>query len=173
MNTMRKTNNQAEHTALRLKTAINNIVKETSDGNRDEISERVANFITDSKVSIDTLPDEIAESAQEARLLIDDLTTKIIDDSAVNPQIKKILQENLGQYLRRSYRLFEDKNFQPSAEAREKAINYFVRQIGKEKAYVNATPETIKNAAEARLNTEMARAQREYNPTATGESSYF
>lgn len=169
MNAMRKTNNQAEHTSLRLKTAINNIAKQLDDGNRDEISERVANFITDSKVSIDTLPDEIAESAQEARFLIDDLTTKIIDDSAINPEIKKTLQDNLGQYLRRSYRLFEDKNFQPSAEAREKAINYFVKQIEREKAYANATPETIKNAAEARLNTEMARAQREYSPTATGE----
>ena len=51
---------------------------------------------------------ETAEIVLDARDLIDGLSSRIVNSSIPDGTLKEVIVENAGQYLRRSYRMFED-----------------------------------------------------------------
>jgi len=129
----------------------------------DKISDEKKISLISKKYNLDK---NVAADALEARLIIDDLTSKIMNDSAIDPIIKRKLQANLGLYLRRSYKLFEDESYKAASPAREKALRFLRNKIKRtEKQYAKATDDQIANAAESRLDTLLAEAQREFKPT--------
>ena len=65
---------------------------------------------------------DVAFEVAEARALIDDLSETILDTGLAKGELKKVLTDNLGAYVRRSYRLFEDPKWQPSQEVIDDAI---------------------------------------------------
>jgi len=222
MNAMRKTNNQGEHTSLRLKNSIDSIVKNTGD---DEMAKRAMAFLTDSrtivvrdkksfsknflkegkragkskafmermgerqqratrlkellmsdtishekKISLITkkynLSKEVAENALEARLLIDNLSKQIIQSPSVKKELKRKLTANLGFYMNRAYKLFEDGNYTPEAVVREKAKKHLIRKYKKEKQYAKFTQQELENTADSYLSSFLARTKGEYKTTA-------
>tara|TARA_R110000824_G_scaffold117409_1_gene269349 strand:+ start:7665 stop:15707 length:8043 start_codon:yes stop_codon:yes gene_type:complete len=74
------------------------------------------------------LPASVAAHTLEARDLIDslskDLTTVRMADN-----LREIIQDNAGSYVRRSYRLFEDPNYVPSDDVRKTAVDYIANSM--------------------------------------------
>jgi len=70
------------------------------------------------------LPEEIGNSVRLARQQIDDLSMQILDSKLINPEIKRIIQDNVGLYLTRSYRYFTNANWSPSVEVQENFIKW-------------------------------------------------
>ena len=66
------------------------------------------------------LPKEIAEPLLESRMLIDELSSDLLQYK-LPPDVRASITDNLGSYLRRSYELFENPNFVPNPTNIEKA----------------------------------------------------
>lgn len=88
---------------------------------------------------------DIAEEILNARTLIDDMSKTLANSSIPNQEFKQTILENSGEYIRRSYRLFEDSGYKPSESIRQNAEDYLVQQellrspnISIEEAYENA-----------------------------------
>ena len=82
------------------------------------------------------LPEDVAEEIVNARVLIDELSTSVLGTKAANKKTKEAIQDNLGSYLNRSYRLFEDEGFSPSDKVRQDAINFLAKEkMASNKAY--------------------------------------
>ena len=75
------------------------------------------------------LPDSIAKEVQQARDLIDEMSGRLIDSSIPNDEFREVIAENAGSYIRRSYRLFEDTGYKPSANVRSNARDYIANVI--------------------------------------------
>lgn len=82
------------------------------------------------------IPEDVAEEVVNARVLIDELSTSVLGTKAANKKTKEAIQANLGSYLNRSYRLFEDEGFSPSDKVRQDAINFLAKEkMASNKAY--------------------------------------
>ncbi len=131
---------RAEHIATRLTTAMDEMAKNSDV----DISDKVQEVLTDPKLRDLGRSDrklalmdieeefgfstEVAEEVLNARELIDDLSTEITGSSSIPLEIKELVNENIGSYLRRSYRLFEDTGFKPSEDVVTDAREYLVDQ---------------------------------------------
>ena len=138
----RKYRNRSQHISGRLQQAINNAVKNTDDTNTiDRVydaltstseanknafknleGEELTNYLT-SNFKLNT---EVAESVVEARNLVDELSLEL-RQFAPNKKIKDTIDNNLNNYLRRSYRQFEDKEFIPTAQVIAKAEQHMLK----------------------------------------------
>ena len=94
------------------------------------------------------LPEELAAQVLEGRNFIDQLSDRLMTSSMVDGNLKEIIQENLGSYIRRSFRLFEDKNYKPSDEIKEEAIDFITQRYMNEGALPDLAEQT------ARLNVD-------------------
>lgn len=131
---------RAEHIATRLTTAMDEMAKNSDV----DISDKVQEVLTDPKLKNLSRSDrklalrdveeefgfstEVAEEVLNARELIDDLSTEITGSSSIPLEIKELVNENIGSYLRRSYRLFEDTGFKPSEDVVNDTREYLVQQ---------------------------------------------
>lgn len=72
-----------------------------------------------------SLTPEVAETVLEARKLVDDLSTTLANSSIPQDnELRQTILGNVGEYMRRSYRLFEDVGYVPSQNSVDKAIRY-------------------------------------------------
>lgn len=145
----RKYQNRSEHLASRLNTSILNILRSDSDSSiMDDVylaltsrkKERLKAFKTLERPELIkflkqefNLTDDIAENVIDTRALIDELSTEI-NKFAPNPQIQKLIANNLNMYMRRSYKLFEDKNYKASDAVKNRAVNFFFDKFKKREA---------------------------------------
>ncbi len=70
------------------------------------------------------LPKDVAEEVINSRELIDTMSAKLVGSSAVKDSLKETIVENSGQYIRRSYRLFEDSGYKPTESVRLDAEDF-------------------------------------------------
>lgn len=131
---------QAEHVANRLQRSLRELSSEVES---EEVSELVQKALTsdlgfvagasrEEKV-LDliekfSLPSEVAENVLDARELIDGFSKSLVGSSGVPDAIKEAIVENAGMYLRRSYRLYEDKGYKPTLAVVEDAQEYLIKQ---------------------------------------------
>jgi len=66
----------------------------------------------------------VAKEILKARELIDDMSGQLANSSIPNEEFKEIIRGNAGEYIRRSYRLFEDSGYKPSEDIRQNAVDY-------------------------------------------------
>jgi len=148
----RQTITQAEDIANRLTLSMKRVVEGTEQGafptanidNIKDIPNRVQEALTrDSSIikempreerfqyfaSAYNLPENIAKEVAEARELMDTLSYKIIGSKGFKQDAKNSIRENVGSYMRRSYRMYEDPLYEPSDIARENAVQYLVDDI--------------------------------------------
>jgi hypothetical protein len=131
---------QAEHISNRLKKSLDNLnsnietkvatenvqraLSEDLDFHPQVSQESRINFVMDKyKVT-----EEIAEEVLNARSLIDDLSGKVVNSNLVSPDFKETIVDNMGMYIRRSYRMYEDAGYRPSSAAVKEATEYFRQQ---------------------------------------------
>jgi hypothetical protein len=72
------------------------------------------------------LPKQLAEDTYASRKLIDELSGKF-NNVTLPAAVQESIGGNIGAYLRRSYRKYEDPNYVPSPEVYNKALDYFTQ----------------------------------------------
>lgn len=155
----------------------NSVVIDKKVSSREELDNLVFNYLT-KKISITRLPEAIRSTALEMRSLIDNLSTRILNeipDSVLeqeNPGLKKtkreIIESQLGAYLTRSYKIFDPTfGWNPSSifatkeqkKAFKEAENYVLKNLPEINSRAEATAKVnqiIKTAIkEDRLPTEL------------------
>lgn len=73
--------------------------------------------------------EDVATSILDARNLIDSLSEEIIQKGIAKDDAAATINEQIGQYLKRSYRLFEDPNYTPTDKVRNDAIKHIEGQL--------------------------------------------
>lgn len=96
--------------------------------------------------SITRLPLEIQPYVTMMRDQIDGLTSRLIGLGYVTPEQAITLQNNVGQYVNRAYRLFSESGYQPDPKVRNAAIDFLTNQeyarLAQEFYDKNTTPAT-------------------------------
>jgi LysM repeat protein len=92
------------------------------------------------------LDKDVARSTLAARDIIDELSGKL-DNVTLTKDVKKAVENNIGQYIRRSYRRYEDPNYTPAPEVLNKAEQYFTN--------VNKTKGMADDVAQARASEQI------------------
>ena len=94
-----------------------------TDDQRAEINEHL------NGAGVSKLPQKIADAVADMRVQIDNLTNYMLDNGMVDEKLVAKLEENIGMYLARSYAIFDNKNYKPSSEVEQKAVNYIAQRI--------------------------------------------
>jgi hypothetical protein len=81
------------------------------------------------------LSKDIALEIVSARNIIDDLSKYIVDNNVATEGVRDAIIGNMGEYVTRSYRLFEDANYVPSDAMKEEASEFLVRGLAKKRGY--------------------------------------
>ena len=128
----------AENTANRLNIALN------SAGNDPKLLEKVSVLMEADLSSVfrvrpekriayfakqRKIPEDVAAEILEARSMIDELSTKILNTKGFTAEAKEAIQNNMGTYLRKSYKIFEDPGYVPTNVVQERAKDYIVKGI--------------------------------------------
>ena len=74
------------------------------------------------KIKSSKLPEDLKDIAEEARDTIDDLSEMMLESKHVPKEIKNVIRLNMGKYIRKSYEMFENPNYKPSADVIEDAV---------------------------------------------------
>ena len=69
---------------------------------------------------------EAAEDIADARGTIDTLSKTILDSNIGSEVVREAISANMGQYMRQSYKLYEDANWRPSESVIEEATDAIV-----------------------------------------------
>ena len=72
------------------------------------------------------LSKDIAEEIVSARRNIDNLSQYLVDNNVATEGVRNAVIENIGTYVTRSYRLFEDPSYVPSNDLIEETKKFFV-----------------------------------------------
>lgn len=74
------------------------------------------------------LPESIRPFAVQMRQQIDGITKDLIGSGYVTPEQAVTLEKNLGQYVNRSYKIFNERGFKPNPNQVVDAINFIANQ---------------------------------------------
>lgn len=96
------------------------------------------------------LPKELQQPVRAFRALQDDLSVKMLETDYLTETQRKIYNDSLGFYVRRSYKLFEDPNYVPTPKAFKEAEDYFTAQ--KLKQNPDISPDELKLQVAADMN---------------------
>ncbi len=72
--------------------------------------------------------EDVAKEILNARQLIDNLSGRLANSNIPSGEFRESILENSGEYIRRSYRLFEDSGYKPSESVVRQAEDYLVGQ---------------------------------------------
>ena len=75
------------------------------------------------------IPEDVAAEILNFRRLQDNLSTRILNMKGFSDEAKTALTNNLGKYIRRTYRAYEDPNYKPTPKAIKNAEKYFVDEF--------------------------------------------
>ena len=147
-----------DHTGRNLQEAITNIHKAVG-GNKEKIIDdinkllftdfRTPTIVTKKgtsvgrsqdatfKKEINKLPEAARQPIIKARELQDKLSKLLLDSESVVKADKKIIQDQLGFYVRESYKIFEDAGYTASIKASQEARKYIKKDIIKRNSDVN------------------------------------
>ena len=89
--------------------------------NRDEVIENLIDQFS--------IPRDVAPEVLEARIMIDDLTRRMLHTDTIDPRVKEVIHENIGAYLRRSYNAYETPGWTPGIEVRLEAEDFLREQL--------------------------------------------
>ena len=68
------------------------------------------------------IPQDVAKELIRARELVDTLSGRLANSSIPNEEFRENILSNVGEYVRRSYRMFEDTNFKPNEDLKKRTV---------------------------------------------------
>lgn len=82
------------------------------------------------EVPMDSLPERVRGPLQAMRDHVDALSQQMIDLGLIPDELKAVVEDGLGVYLTRSYRIFDDKKWldKVDPELKNKAVNYVFKE---------------------------------------------
>jgi hypothetical protein len=80
---------------------------------------------------------------------MDGLSRKIVGSKGFSANVKQSISANVGNYMRRSYRMFEDPSFKPSSEVKENAVQFLADDL------LEATPDMDIDKALAKAESQV------------------
>lgn len=95
------------------------------------------------------LTEDVAREVVNARELMDGLSRKIVGSKGFSAEVKESVRSNVGNYMRRSYRMFEDPAYKPTSEVKESAIQFLTDDI------IEASPDIDIDEAIARATAQV------------------
>jgi len=133
----RQTIKKAENIVRRLKTFMDDRISKTGD---ESLISKVSDALSDEKYltlksaeQIKYLRDnygftiKIAKEVRDSRKLIDSLSQTLLDSNVGIEVLSKSISSNIGKYLTRSYRMYEDAGFKPDPSQVERAKEAIVK----------------------------------------------
>jgi GH24 family phage-related lysozyme (muramidase) len=75
-------------------------------------------------VKLNTLPETLQPIAKEAKGQIKYLSNLMLENDSVPKELKNVIELNMGKYLRKTYELYDNKNYKPSDEVKNNAVEY-------------------------------------------------
>jgi hypothetical protein len=101
---------------------------------------------------IAALPEEIIPFVYSMRGMIDNLSSELVASGFVTPSQALTLTENLGEYVNRAYKVFNEKGYKPSKEsirdARKFLADKYIKQLATESAGMLTFEQIEKKAIE-------------------------
>ena len=121
-------------------------------------------------------PESIREPLKKARNLQDSLSKLLLKSEIVSDSDKKIISEQLGFYVRNSFRLFEDGNYVPTISAYNNARRFIKRTIrdqytNKKTGKLNITNADLKLKTQAAME-ELAGGKGEFTKFSSGFDTF-
>ncbi|HRZ15213.1 MAG TPA: hypothetical protein P5110_06885 [Candidatus Omnitrophota bacterium] len=77
------------------------------------------------KQAIELLPQELQPLISKARKDIDRLSMMILKYGSISQKMQDTIYDNLGRYMSRRYAIFEDKNYNPTDQQIQVAVDFF------------------------------------------------
>lgn len=77
---------------------------------------------------VKALPAEIVPFVYQMRGTIDRLTKDLVTSGYVTPEQAAVLEKNVGQYVNRAYKLFNEKGYKPSEDVLADAVKFIADQ---------------------------------------------
>ena len=111
-----KANNLFDNLIFKMKT-----ISKEKNISKEELDKMLNDFMT-GKIKLSELPADLKEIAEEARTTIDDLSEMMLESKHVPKEIQNVIRVNMGKYVRKSYEMFENPNYKPSADVIEDAV---------------------------------------------------
>ena len=131
-----------------LMTSIDSQIKTMAKSADNVLSEKQLEDLFDNYLfggkEIVTLPENMRKTAKETRDTIDELSEMIGQSRGVDKELRKAIKENLGSYLRTTYKKFEDPNYKPSDEVKDSAIDFIYGKYLKSAERKNGAKSFIK-----------------------------
>ena len=127
------------------------------EGDKEALIKSIRLFMTgDKKVQ---LPPGVFPIVYEMRTHVDALSRAFIDVGlAQSDAYKATIEQNLGSYLNRSYRVFDDEKWSPSEEVVEAARNYLRMQLFNKAAQIaDATSNDVMAVLDDLVNKEISK----------------
>jgi hypothetical protein len=131
---IRGNNSRAIALSKNIERSINSIIKTTKRSEQKTLKAKLLDDIQKVLIgtkSIDEIDVILRPVVGKTRNLIDDLSKQLLQSEGLgagSSSIKKIINNNIGQYLRQSYKLFEEGGFKPSRSLIQKAFDYISKE---------------------------------------------
>ena len=133
---------RAERTMKAFDDGLNTFIKKApkEGGNLDRVGvmSKLEDFLTEPNPAakarvLQELPVQVRSSAVKMRSHVDDLSKSILGSNFLKQNlslpdgtdVKSLIEDNINTYLRRRYKIFEDKKYTPSAESIKVADDFF------------------------------------------------
>jgi len=100
--------------------------------NKKQLDKLFDNYIT-GKGNLDDLPVALQEVAKDSRTQIDIVSEMISQSKYVSPELRKVIGNELGVYLRTTYKKFDDPRWKPSSKVIQDAEEMIYTKMSKYK----------------------------------------
>ena len=124
---------KGEQLMTRMERQIRSLAKEgrwfkVNEREQDRLTNELYKFLK-GEIKDTDLPPSMQPTAREMRDTVDELSSTLAQTKFVDADLKKEIIDNLGTYLRKTYKKFENKSWKPSKEVIEKAENFVFRKL--------------------------------------------
>jgi len=117
---------------------------------KEDIEKILQEYLTGA-TTLRSIPKDLKPYAEEAKLEIKNLSNMLLKSKYISKELRNDIEKNLGNYLRKTYDFYENKNYRPSQEV----INNAVITIGKalqKKAGTKTVTRSQQNQAQEFVN---------------------
>ena len=121
------------------------------------------------KKALEKFPKEARPAIIKARNLQDTLSRLLLQSESVSKADKEIIKDQLGFYVRQSFKLFEDPSYVPSSKVHYDARRFIKRDI--EKRNPNITPSELRLQTQSEMEL-LAGGKSKYNNFSSGYDSF-
>ena len=131
--------------------------------------EKEANAVLDGylqgSVKLKDLPESMQSTAKEMRDTVDELSRFLSQSKVVDKELRSEIVENLGSYLRKTYKKFENPDWKPSQEVIDRAENFIYGKLKstKLKRSKGKTDKALREEAKAEVKNLLSNAKYSQN----------